>query len=71
MKSINLNSIIISVNRIRKIIKSQGFVQLQEYIENTPERDKATEEIKRLYDSKGRNNSTLSKDGEDPERIKS
>lgn len=60
-----------SINRIRKIIKLQGFVQVEEYIENTPERDKSIEKIKKLYNSVGRNNSTLSKDGEDSDRIKS
>lgn len=63
--------IIMSINRIRKIIKLQGFVQVEEYIENTPERDKSIEKIKKLYNSVGRNNSTLSKDGEDSDRIKS
>ena len=42
-----------------------------EYIPETPERKQALQKIKSLYDSRGIKSSTLSKEGDDSETIKS
>ncbi|GAA4977708.1 hypothetical protein GCM10023315_30700 [Algibacter aquimarinus] len=51
----------------KQLPKSEPF----EYQGQTPEQTDAFIKLKKLYDSKGRNNSTLSKDGDDSETIKS
>ena len=51
----------------KQLPKSKPF----EYQGQTPDQTDAFKNLKKLYDSKGRNNSTLSKDGDNSDFIKS
>jgi hypothetical protein len=61
-----------SVGTLRKIIIEKcGFITYEEVRENAFQGKKKFKKFKKLFYSIGRNNSTLSKEGEDPERIES
>jgi hypothetical protein len=61
-----------SLGRARKILnEKRGFTFLCETNKFGYEREQYPGQFKKLWAHVGRNKSTLSKDGEDPERIKS